>query len=187
MQRGSEVLPFVGTIALHLMLAYFLVGAGLKSNTLPEFSIQVNFINAASLEKSSVKAKTKQEKTLEKAADITKLKITDVMSQKLEKGDKDSTVIEPRYNAETLNNIPPAYPASARRLGHEGTVILQVLVLASGEAGSIDIFRSSGSGQLDKAALSAVRKWHFIPAKKGGSAVDYFINVPITFELAQPQ
>ena len=188
-ENAARILPFVGTIALHLILGYFLLDTGLKkSDTSPEISIKVTFINSASVEKSSsMKAKPKREKPLEKAADITKPKITDSLSQKLEKGDKNSAVIEPHYHAETLNNTPPAYPSSARRLGQEGTVILRVLVLASGDAGSVDIFHSSGSSQLDEAALSAVRKWRFIPAKNGRNVVDCIINVPITFKLSQSQ
>lgn len=89
-ENAARILPLVGTIALHLMLGYFLPDTGLKkSDTSPEISIKVTFINSASVEKSSaVKAKPKREKPIEKAADITKPKITIHCHKNLRKGIK---------------------------------------------------------------------------------------------------
>ena len=42
---------------------------------------------------------------------------------------------------------------------------------------------SSDFSQLDEVASSVVRNWHFIPAKSAANAVDYLIDVPITFKL----
>ncbi len=182
----EQILIFIASIFMHFMVGYFLFSEKFKFDRLPEISIKVTLIEEALLEaSSSIKEKINPEKKLEKASDIIQQKISDVAPQKFDKSDENSAVIKPSYNAEILNNMPPAYPALARRLGQEGMVTLQVLVLASGKAASVNIIHSSGSRHLDEAALNAIQKWHFIPAKKAGHAIDYYINVPITFELSK--
>ena len=67
--------------------------------------------------------------------------------------------------------------------GYKGEVLLKVEVLPSGHVGQIDVKRSSGHEILDQSALSAVKKWKFIPAQKGGMAIPTWVNIPIKFEL----
>ena len=77
----------------------------------------------------------------------------------------------------------PAYPAFARRLGHEGKVLVRIHVLSSGEVADASVATSSGFSALDEAALAAVKRWRFRPAQRAGRAVDATLNVPITFKL----
>lgn len=42
---------------------------------------------------------------------------------------------------------------------------------------------SSGRRMLDTAAVAAVKRWTFVPAKRGDEAVDGWVNVPIDFKL----
>jgi len=85
----------------------------------------------------------------------------------------------PRYQS----NDPPSYPGLARKRGQEGTVILQVLVNRAGRVDALKIETSSGFGQLDRAALSAVRKWSFEPGRQGKERVAMWVRVPVTFKL----
>lgn len=89
----------------------------------------------------------------------------------------------PRYNAAYLSNPPPAYPLSARRRGIEGAVLVRAEVAAGGECLRAELKKSSGAEVLDQAALEAVKKWHFVPAKRGSQAVVAWVEVPITFKL----
>lgn len=89
----------------------------------------------------------------------------------------------PRLNADYLHNPRPDYPAQAKRMGWEGRVVLRVEVLANGSAGAVSIAKSSGHEILDEAALEAVRRWKFVPAKRDGTAVNSSVNVPINFNL----
>ncbi len=82
-----------------------------------------------------------------------------------------------------LKNPAPEYPALAHRRGWEGTVLLRVHVLASGKPGEIQLQNSSGRQQLDDAALAAVKRWSFVPAKQGEVAVDGWVSVPIEFKI----
>lgn len=77
----------------------------------------------------------------------------------------------------------PTYPAFARRLGHEGKVLVRIRVLSSGEVADASVATSSGFSALDEAALAAVKRWRFRPAQRAGRAVDTVLQVPITFKL----
>ena len=89
----------------------------------------------------------------------------------------------PSFRAAYLRNPEPAYPTPSRRLGEQGTVQLRVLVSADGHATHVDIHRSSGFPRLDEAAAQAVREWRFVPAKRGATAVEAQVIVPIVFRL----
>jgi protein TonB len=86
-------------------------------------------------------------------------------------------------NAGYLKNPAPEYPSLAMRRGWEGTVLLRVHVLASGKPGEIQLQKSSGRDQLDDAALAAVKRWSFVPAKQGDVAQDGWVSVPIDFKI----
>ena len=78
---------------------------------------------------------------------------------------------------------PPAYPESARRRGQQGRVLLRVEVAADGQPVSVAVATSSGVASLDSAALSAVQRWRFVPATRGGQPVPAVAEVPVRFQL----
>ena len=84
-----------------------------------------------------------------------------------------------------LSRVEPKYPVSAREQGITGTVRVKVQVTADGRAGSVSIRQSSGSSLLDQAAVEAVRKWRFVPAKdrSTGKAFSCFTSFPVVFRL----
>ncbi|MDV6883384.1 energy transducer TonB, partial [Pseudomonas aeruginosa] len=88
-----------------------------------------------------------------------------------------------RQGAGYLHNPAPEYPALAMRRGWEGTVLLRVHVLASGSPSEIQVQKSSGREALDQAAVKAVKRWSFVPAKRGDKAEDGWVSVPIDFKL----
>lgn len=89
----------------------------------------------------------------------------------------------PRFGVSYLNNPAPDYPATSRRLGEEGRVLMKVLVSADGAADDVQIEKSSGSERLDDAAMKAVKRWRFIPAKKNNQGMSAYVIVPIKFSL----
>lgn len=90
-----------------------------------------------------------------------------------------------RFDADYLKNPAPSYPPLSRRMREEGKVILRVLVSPSGTAESVEIKTSSGVTRLDESAMRTVREWKFIPAKRGDTAVQSWVLVPINFKLEQ--
>lgn len=99
--------------------------------------------------------------------------------------DSDLAWVGADYAAMSLHNPKPPYPAAARRLGHEGRVVLQVVVSRDGHARILAVARSSGHATLDRAAAETVARWRFIPARRAGVAVDSMVTVPVTFRLDQ--
>lgn len=90
---------------------------------------------------------------------------------------------EPVFEANYLNNPAPFYPAVAKRKGVQGKVLLSVLVKTDGTPASVSISRSSGSSDLDEAALDAVKQWKFIPARSKGQFVEASVVVPVEFKI----
>ncbi len=90
---------------------------------------------------------------------------------------------EPRFGVSYLNNPAPDYPSMSRRQGEEGRVLMKVLVSADGAAEDVQIEKTSGSDRLDNAAVAAVKKWRFIPAKKNNQPLSAYVLVPIKFSL----
>ncbi|MGO9379708.1 MAG: energy transducer TonB [Dissulfurispiraceae bacterium] len=94
-------------------------------------------------------------------------------------------VTPPQFGAAYLNNPRPVYPASARRMGMEGRVMLKVLVSRQGTTLKINVVQSSGYEILDRAAAEAVSNWRFVPAKRGDSPVEEWVQVPVAFHIAR--
>ena len=93
------------------------------------------------------------------------------------------SLVKADYKSPSLNNPPTHYPRIAQTRQWEGTVILEIRVLASGEAGEVKIVQSSGHEILDESAVEQVKAWRFIPAHKGDKSVDDWVRVPITFKF----
>ncbi|MCG9025843.1 energy transducer TonB [Laribacter hongkongensis] len=89
----------------------------------------------------------------------------------------------PSFTADYLANPAPAYPPLSQELGESGQVRLRVAVDASGAPSQVEIAESSGFTRLDRAALSAVKRWRFVPARRGSEAVAGRVIVPIHFNL----
>ncbi len=82
-----------------------------------------------------------------------------------------------------IARVQPEYPPAAARVQEEGTVLVRVQVDASGNPSEVSIARRSGSRELDRAALDAVRKWRFRPAIRGGRPIASVAEVPVEFKL----
>lgn len=94
-----------------------------------------------------------------------------------------AAVTAARFDAAYLNNPRPGYPALSRRLREEGQVTLRVLVSPDGQPAQVELRSSSGSERLDRAAREAVARWRFVPARRGETAIESWVLVPIVFKL----
>ena len=84
-------------------------------------------------------------------------------------------------SATPINTPPPDYPAAAMRQGAGGTVQVKLSIASDGSVSQLDIVKTSGNRALDRAALSALRRWTFQPATQNGQPVSSEVIVPITF------
>lgn len=80
-------------------------------------------------------------------------------------------------------NALPDYPDAAREDGQEGTVRLLVDVDAQGRVLQVHWLERSGVMVLDVAAREAVRRWHFLPARRAGILVAGQVRLSLRFEL----
>ncbi|MDT8406095.1 MAG: energy transducer TonB [Methylococcales bacterium] len=92
-------------------------------------------------------------------------------------------VTPPRGGAGYLKNPPPVYPEIAMDRGWQGKVLLKVYVKANGKPKTVAVLKTSGKSVLDKEALRTVKKWTFMPARRGTTPIDGWVTVPITFRL----
>jgi protein TonB len=92
-------------------------------------------------------------------------------------------VVLPR--ADPLRPFVAHFPATSRRLGESGSVLLEFIVGADGrvQADSIEVRSSSGFPRLDDAARSAIRKVRFLPGTQDGSATAMRHQYRITYAL----
>ena len=81
--------------------------------------------------------------------------------------------------------VKPRYPRKARRAGWEGTTVLKVRVDPDGAPDRVTVDRTSGFDILDAAAVKAVRRWRFHPARRGIEALSSWVKVPVAFKLKE--
>ena len=77
----------------------------------------------------------------------------------------------------------PAYPQAARKARWEGAVIVRIFIEADGTVASAAVKAGSGYDILDEAAVQAVKKWRYSPAKEGGAPIASLHDVRVRFSL----
>lgn len=87
---------------------------------------------------------------------------------------------KPRYRHPPT---PPVYPPRAVELNQQGEVLVRVRLDPVGTAVEIVVHRPSGFHMLDRAAIAAVRGWHFLPAIRDGRPVSAWVEIPVRFHL----
>lgn len=88
-----------------------------------------------------------------------------------------------RSSLRPIGEIRPVYPRSARERGVEGVVRVELVIGADGRVKHSAVAVSSGHADLDKAALRAIRRAVFSPAKEGGRPVEAPYTLEIVFKL----
>lgn len=78
------------------------------------------------------------------------------------------------------NPVPP-YPQEARAAGKTGMVILKVVILADGSVGDVTVMR--GEEPFVSAAVAAVKKWKYEPARAQGQPITVYRVIQIPFKL----
>ncbi|RMG43667.1 MAG: energy transducer TonB [Acidobacteria bacterium] len=81
------------------------------------------------------------------------------------------------------SRVVPVYPRLARRQGVTGTVVLSALIGVDGRVRDIQVIeeppRAFGFG---KAAVEAVKRWRYRPARRGNKPVAERITIRVVFE-----
>jgi len=79
------------------------------------------------------------------------------------------------------------YPADARDRHEQGVTALAFNILTDGTVDAIKVIASSGSQDLDDAAVKCVSEWHYRPAVKNGQLVEAPWNAKINWRLPKQE
>jgi len=82
-----------------------------------------------------------------------------------------------------LSKLSIKYPSQAKKEGIKGEVVLRILVSNTGQVTQVEIEKSLPL--LDSAAIRAVKKLRFKPAKKYGMPTDVWVRIPFTFVIKE--
>jgi protein TonB len=86
--------------------------------------------------------------------------------------------VEPKV----IKTVGPVYPETDRRLGIKGNITLNVLISENGDVLDAAVLKGvKGSVALEREAISAVKKWKFLPAEKDGVKVKVWKPITIGF------
>lgn len=191
LKRPPALAALAGSLAAHVVAGVFLSAAlGERAPAMHEF--QVTLIEARSSPRPAparVAATPRQPASgpaaelppAPAAADATPMQQTEPTNEA--SAPVTAAYTAPVYRAAYLHNPLPHYPRAARLRGLEGRVLLGVEVSPLGECRHVEVIESSGHALLDRAALEAVRRWRFIPARRGGEPIAARLEVPIIFRL----
>ena len=81
-----------------------------------------------------------------------------------------------------ISKVQPDYPPAERRAGREGTVVVTAVVDKDGQLRDPKVIRSV-SPVLDAAAIQAVRRWRYRPARLDDRDVAVYTVVRLAFTL----
>jgi protein TonB len=90
-----------------------------------------------------------------------------------------TTGVEP---PKLIHKVLPDYPRAARVAKIEGKVCVKAVISPTGEVVDVEIV-SSRSPLLNDAALDAVRRWKYRPARRNGEPVSVYFTVLVDFIL----
>ena len=83
-----------------------------------------------------------------------------------------------------ISQPKPQYTSQAMRAKIQGTVLLECVVLSSGEVGQIRVLRSlDPTFGLDQEAIKAARSWRFRPGMRRGEPVAVLVTIEMAFTL----
>ena len=89
-----------------------------------------------------------------------------------------------RANGITSTHTTPPYPGDAKQKGHEGTVVLHIVISPQGEVTSASVSKTSGFPELDQEAVSWVSShWKYKPAVENGTPVASASDAQVVFSL----
>jgi len=79
----------------------------------------------------------------------------------------------------------PDYPASERRSGIEGVVVVRVLIGADGRVKAVQQVRAASDAFLEATRKQALARWRFTPATHDGVPVESWRTMTVRFRLEE--
>lgn len=94
-------------------------------------------------------------------------------------------IVDEQPKLKTKIDTSNIYPEGARQRGEEGTVVVEFIVTEHGMADNIRVVTSESCvfQELQQAAILAVKRARFTPARRGSANVPYTVRLPLDFNL----
>lgn len=80
-----------------------------------------------------------------------------------------------------ITSPEPLYPIAAKQRSLEGVVVLDAFVDAKGNVGEVKVI--SGPMLLQQAAVDALRRWKYQPARLDGQPTGVHTQVSVSFKI----
>jgi protein TonB len=95
---------------------------------------------------------------------------------------REPVTVQPRVDA--AKSREPEYPPASRRMGEQGSLVLQVLIDEQGRAAQSKLVQSSGFDRLDQAALAGIKdNYRFVPGTVDGKPQAMWFTFKFTWKL----
>ena len=82
-----------------------------------------------------------------------------------------------------MHRVQPVYPAEARRMRVQGSVVIDAMVTEQGQVDELKLV--SGDSMLAEAAMDAVRRWRYTPYSLNGKPISKPTRITISFIAPQ--
>jgi TonB family protein len=79
--------------------------------------------------------------------------------------------------------VPPEFPNKALSQRVSGAVTVEYTVDSNGDPRDVRVIEATPPGVFDKAAVTAVKRWHYDPVIANGAPVEVPVRTSIRFEL----
>jgi protein TonB len=79
--------------------------------------------------------------------------------------------------------VPPEFPSKALSQRVSGAVTVEYTVDTNGDPRDVRVIEATPPGVFDKAAVTAVKRWHYDPVIANGGPVEVPVRTSIRFEL----
>jgi len=84
---------------------------------------------------------------------------------------------------QTLSRTLPDYPGIARSRKIEGWVLVEITVDRNGQVSHPKVVGANPAGVFEQAAIDAIRRWRFKPARRQGLPVEQRVRQKVIFHL----
>ena len=97
---------------------------------------------------------------------------------------KSSDFVEFDVPPTPTHTVLPDYPEKAKKAGISGSVVVKVQISEKGVVSSAEVHEGmKGHPEMGQAAVDALLKWRFSPARYEGAPVAVTVKIPVEFTL----
>ncbi|MGB7330205.1 MAG: TonB family protein [Terriglobales bacterium] len=116
------------------------------------------------------------------AASTNQFPASEVLSAKASLPQPSVLVSQGVTGGQLMHRVAPVYPAQARTLRLEGTVVLTAVVMEDGTVSDVRVV--DGSPALARSAVDAVKQWRYKPYQLDGKPVKNEITINVAFKFS---